>query len=171
MTRLFPTVTVFAFAVVFSTVHFSCSNNDDEDFNVAEGISGEWSMVYLNDFDCADPTNNKITDLRDSPCIVQDGEEICHDYDFIFGENGEFLSKALLEKVLPDGSRIKVVEFETAGTYTVDNNKVTICEDFGSLGEECINWTATISGDDLTVVTTQLIDDGCMVEMRGIRSN
>ena len=164
---LFISLLVIAVTGMFIS---SCSKDDDKTLS-SPTIEGKWSLNYLATFNCPDTTLNSVQDLRFSDCLIKNGEELCYEYIFDFKKDGLFESRASIQKVQPDGTRVTVLDFGGEGTYTLEGSLVTVCEDFGSLGIECIDWEVTLSENAITLLTAQVLDNGCREEMRGIRTN
>lgn len=145
----------------------SCTSDDD--MQGPPSLTGKWSFVYLETFGCSDEGLNSITDLRESDCFIQSGEEVCHTYLFEFFEDGTHTSTALIEKILPDGSREKLFDFEVSGYYTPDVNSVTICDEFDTLEINCKTWAFSLSHQALTLSQIGAEPDGCRDIMKANR--
>lgn len=162
---------VFSFLAILglslSLLASSCTSDDD--MQEPPSLTGKWSFVYFETFGCADEGLNSITDLRESDCYIQSGEEVCQKYLFEFFEDGTHTSSVQVEKVLPDGSREEVLGFETSGYYTPGVNTLTICDEFETVETYCTTWAFSLSQQALTLSQIQAEPNGCREIMKAIR--
>lgn len=141
-------LTYFFFVISLCCLALVSCGDDEPTF--ADELVGTWNLLSITATGCDDPSDNLDFDFGTSGCTTFMGAEICTNGTYTFTSGGTYRTGGSISS----GSQI-LVDLSAGGTYTVDGNSVTICDDADS---DCGTATVTIANDRMTVVTT---DDGC----------
>ncbi len=127
----------------------SCGDDSGE-------ISGTYEIISISSSQCDDTDLNFSYNLENDNCIMESGFEICVDGTFTLASNGSFTGSFTV-------MALGFSETDTfTGTYTVDGNNITICDDTG----DCETGTVNSSGDRITLRFPE-DEDGCIVTITG----
>ena len=126
----------------------SCSDNEED------GIAGTYRITSLETTMCDNPLENFVFDFSSSDgCAVQLGVEICGTGTLTFTESNTY---TISLTVTSDGDSDTLT---SSGTYEIEGNTITTCED----GEcESANFE---SGSGRIAMSYP--DDSCIVTIRG----
>lgn len=131
---------------LFTFAISSCGDSFEDD------LVSTWNLLSVSATGCDDPDDNLDFDFGTSGCTTFMGTEICTNGTYTFTSSGTFRTGGSIS-----ADTDILVDLSGGGTYTVDGNSVTICNDDE---DECNTATVTITDDRMTVKTTE---DGCSV--------
>ena len=141
---------LFLLSLVISLIAFSCGG-DDED----ETIAGTYKITGFSSANCDDPELNFSFDFTDG-CDMLLGQEVCGDGTISLTEGGTFSVSVTV-------TALGFSETTTAsGSYTVDGNTITICED----GGDCETATFNLGSGKITLMIPDP-EDNCVITVSG----
>lgn len=161
MNQVFSSLRFLFVLGVFALPFIACSDDDGD--GGGGSIEGRWQMTFVETSDCNDPADNTQFDLTTDNCFEVFGVETCFDIVYQFNADGTYESIATTTTTAL-GQTTTDTDTE-AGTYTVNGNNITICDD----DNDCSMGQFTVSGNNITLTYQDDPDDGCDGELRGTR--
>jgi len=135
----------------FSTIFISCGGDDD--------IEGVWIVESFTTTECNDPSDNgSETGYSMVPC-TETSEDDCDSFIVTFAATTytSVLTSTFNENVFTDTG---------SGTYTIEGDRLTLCED----GSDCEGNTFSLNGNVITITSDPDEDDGCVLVITARKS-
>lgn len=133
----------------------NCSDTDASQAAILqEQIVGSWDLSALTIDDCNNPNSDLSFEFTDTGCGMYKGVEVCSDARFVFSSDGTYRTTGGITTEDDD-----FLDTNAEGTWSVDGNKITICEG----GDSCEVSIASIIDNNLTLSYTD--EENCELHM------
>lgn len=141
----------FGFLVFLSLglMFFGCGDD-------AGDVSGTYDIIFLSTSQCDDPDLNGSYDLESDNCVMESGIELCIEGTFTLASNGSFNGSFTITTL-----GFTISEAFT-GTYTVDGNNITICDET----DDCETGMIDSNGSEITLRFPE-DEDNCILVVTG----
>lgn len=139
--------------LLFALVSFAILSCGDDEPTFEEDLVSTWNLLSISATGCDDPSDDLDFDFGTSGCTPFMDTEICTNGTYTFTSSGTFRTGGSISA----GTDI-LQDLSGGGTYTIDGNTVTICNEEE---DECESAAVTITDDTMTVKLTS--EDNCSV--------